>query len=123
VAFDVDAFREAHRPWSFTVGARTFTGRHVSAPAVQRYERLRMSAKNESQLNRALWSVLRRAFPWRVSYLVRGDPVQVIMRELERPARDEALKDFFVCLRGGKSENPSQMSGTHSPRPTPHRVA
>jgi hypothetical protein len=126
--FDVNAFREAHRPWSLTVGARTFGARHVSAMAVQEFERRYEKAKVARDVHRATqrawWWVLRRAFPWRPTYAMRGDPVKIILRELEPPARAEALRDFFVCLRGEKSEHPPKtvsrsMSGTRSPQPTP----
>jgi len=98
--FDVDAFRAAHQPWSFTVGGRTFGARHVSAVAVQRYEQMRVVAgKDAKRQQRALRWLLRRAFPWRLSYRLRGDPVTLILG-LEPAAQRAALIDFFACLSG-----------------------
>lgn len=118
MAFNADAFREAHRPWAFTLQGRTYSARHVSAPQVQAYERRAAAAKTEAQHRRALRILLRRAFPWRVSYLLRGDPVDLVIR-LEPAARREALTDFFACL-AGKSPDPRQKTdGTNSPDSTP----
>jgi hypothetical protein len=122
--FDVNAFRDAHRPWSFTVGARTFGARHVSAQAAQSFDRRIAGAKTTKDRERAIWWILRRAFPWRLSYALRGDPVTIILRELEAPARAEALKDFFACLRGENSEHPSKtIRGMRSHERTPPPVA
>lgn len=159
MAFDLNAFRDAHRPWVFTVGTRAFSARHVSAIACQAYERKLADAaldptiskrladqiaaakttrertrlrrklyllqrRSESRRRRALWWMLRLAFPWRFSYTLRGDPVKIILDQLEPPARQEALRDFFVCLRGEKSEHPSQtIRGTRSSTPTLRREA
>jgi hypothetical protein len=119
MAFDVDAFRAAHRPWSFTVGGRTFLARHVSAPQCQRFERERAAAGADQRKHRtAFWRILRAAFPWRPSYLTRGDPVRIILDELEPPARAETLTDFFECLRGESAIGPQTILGTRSPAPT-----
>ncbi len=119
MAFDVDAFRAAHRPWSLTIQGRTFGARHVSAMQVQEYERRFSTAATESARLTAVTWLLRRAFPWRVSYLVRGDPVTLVLG-LEPAARAEALMDFFACLRTGTSpRNPQRpTSGTSSPTRT-----
>jgi hypothetical protein len=113
MAFNLDAFREAHRPWSLTVGARTWTARHVSAREVQAYEhKLAAATDQESKAVAAVRWILRRAFPWRFSYLFRGDPVRICLA-LEPAARREALTDFFACLLG---RNPQPMIPTMNGR-------
>lgn len=127
MAFDTRTFREAHRPWSFTAAdGRTFTGRPVSTPQCQRYDQLCVEAGlDEKKRRHALWWILRRAFPWRFSYLIRGDPVRIILDQLEPAARRAALDDFFACLRG-ESPIPSQRSTQNGKRwsgATPRRTA
>lgn len=123
MAFDVNTFREAHRPWSFTVGRRTYTARHVSAPDSQRFDQQFAAARTDTDRIRALRWILRRAFPWRFSYQLRGDPVRIILDELEPAARQEALRDFFACRAGGAKQNPDPVTnGTLSPTPTPPRT-
>lgn len=128
MAFNADDFLAAHRPWSFTIGGRTFGARHVSAPSVQRFEQLRAAAKDNVRRQQfALWWLLRRAFPWRLSYLIRGDPVKIMLR-LPPAAQAEALRDFFACLRGETTASPALTTKgpTHSPTtrrsipPKPH---
>jgi hypothetical protein len=119
-SFNLDAFRAAHRPWSFQVGGFTFEARHVSARQVLRYEdRVRAAGKDERKLLSAVTWLLRRAFPFRPSYFWRGDPVGAILR-LEPAARRAALADFFSRLRGETRETPRQETdGTpSSPRRT-----
>lgn len=115
MAFDLDAFRAAHRPWSFSIDGRTFGARHVSAPRIVQYMgKVAAAAGKERGLRRALRWVLRLAFPWRFSYLVRGDPVDLIFG-LEIAARNAALADFFACLEGKtKTSLPSKTNGTRS---------
>jgi hypothetical protein len=101
MAFDVEEFRVAHRPWQFTVGARTYGARHISAPQMFQYqEDIVAAAGNRRRQERLLRRLLRRAFPWRPSYLLRGDPVRTVL-QLEPAARQAALHDFFAALRGG----------------------
>lgn len=108
--FDVDAFRAAHRPWMLTIDGRAFTARHVSAPQVLEYQdRLRTAGDNATAVERALRWLLRRAFPWRPSYLVRGDPARLLLH-LEPAARAAAFADFFEALRGGPT--PTTQTGT-----------
>jgi hypothetical protein len=123
MAFDLDAFRAAHEPWTFMARGRTYVARHVSAPQVMRYEQAIRRADSERARYAALWRLLRYAFPWRLSYLVYGDPVRVVM-SLEPRARIAALTDFFACLRGPSPTTPTppaQTNGTGSPEPTPTR--
>lgn len=125
MAFDVNAFRDAHEPWSFTIGRRTFVGRHVSARTVQKFEQKMAAVKNNTAAATHWRWLLRHAFPWRFSYLLYGDPVAIIMA-LEPGAQLEALKDFFACLQGrttsGTLKRP-KILGMRSPAPTPTRSA
>jgi hypothetical protein len=126
MAFNVTEFRAAHRSWSFTIGAgraaRTFTARHVSAVHVMRYQdRLAEAQGDRRRQEYALRWLLRLAFPWRPSYLTRGDPARLLFA-LEPAARQAALADFFEALRGGPTtETPPGRAtpGTTSSTPTP----
>lgn len=124
MGFNVDAFREAHRPWSFTVGGKTFGARHVSAPDCQRFDRMRVAAGIDAKKHmRAIWWILRRAFPWRPSYMLRGDPVKIILA-LEPAARGEAMADFFGSLQGlSPTTLQKTANGTRSSARTPLRTA
>lgn len=119
--FDLKAFREAHRPWSFTDGRRTFTARHVSANDCLTFDAMRGEAvavlrqtlldasipelrkqriiarHHRTEVRHWRW-LLRRAFPWRADYWLRGDPVTIILA-LDAASRGEVLVDFFGCLR------------------------
>jgi len=126
MAFDVETFRAAHRPWLFQVGRHAFEARHVSAPQVFRYQdMIHEAGSDRRKLDRALRWLLRHAFPWRFSYLLRGDPVEILLL-LEPAARHAALADFFASLHGGPQTipTPSQSrtkngtSGTRSLTPT-----
>lgn len=121
MAFDLKSFREAHRPWTFAIGEgrrrRVFSSRHVSGPCVLRYLDMWTEAKgNGRSLKRALYYLLRMAFPWRPSYMLRGDPVKIILN-LEQQARAAALQDFFVSLGLEVTTTPpSKTTTTSSPR-------
>lgn len=132
MAFDSTQWTEAHQPWTVTVGGRTFTARHVSAPQAMAYQRRLADAQalpkspDESDAQHAMritkacliaqhW-ILRVAFPWRISYL-RGDPVALILK-LPPGAKHEALADFFVCLWAGLPSLSSRTNGISSPHKT-----
>lgn len=135
MAFDVDAVLAAHRAWSFTLGAQTFLARHVSAMTVVEYDHRATEATallkkyprrgSRAQVMALRW-LLRRAFPWRPSYLLRGDPVNLILR-LPPAARTETLTDFFACLQGmTPTTDPAtlplrKIPGTPSPAPIRRR--
>lgn len=119
MAFSADLFRAAHRPWQLTTGGRTFVARHVSAPAVVAFHTRFAEARSETGRMRALRRLLRLAFPWRFSYLVRGDPVRILAR-MEPAAQRAALADFFVALEGKSPSStlptiPGKPSSTRSP--------
>jgi hypothetical protein len=121
--FDVDAYRAAHRPWEFRHQGRTFIARHVSAPDCQRFDGWMATATRERQRQTAIRWILRRAFPWRPSYLLRGDPVRILLA-LEPAERMTALRDFFGRLRGESPVPPQspRMNGMRSPGRTPSRT-
>lgn len=127
MAFDLDAFREAHRPWRLTAGGRTWIARHVSARQFERYQqRVRDAQGDQRRILLAVRIILRQAFPWRFSYWIHGDPVTVLFG-LEPRALNAALADFFRHLRPDAPTTsqeqpmaPSQMTlGPRSSRPTP----
>lgn len=119
MAFNVDAFREAHRPWAFAAGARTYEARHVSAPAVVDFHARFHAATTERERVRAIQQLLRLAFPRRLSYRWRGDPVRMILA-LEPAAQREALTDFFACLEGRSPSSPLPTTpGKPSSTPSP----
>lgn len=57
---------------------------------------------------------LRLLFPFRLSYMWRDDPVELIKR-LDPKTRHEALKDFFESLGVTTSPPAPRTSGTSSP--------
>lgn len=127
MAFDVTQYRAAHRPFALTVGEgrsrRIFTARHVSAPQVFRFQEMHaaaVAAGNRRRQEAAIRWVLRVAFPWRFSYLYRGDPVRLLLA-FEPGARREALADFFGVLRGPEAataqSNGRATNGTTSSTP------
>lgn len=117
MVFNVDAFRDAHRPWSFTAGGRTHEARPISAPAVIAFHTAFNAASDEAGRLRALRKLLRLAFPWRLSFRWRGDPVDEVLN-LEPAARRAALNDFFASLEGrsGPSAPPTTLGTPSSAR-------
>ena len=114
--FDLDAFREAHRPFAFTAGGFTFEARIISAEQMRQFATVASRADAAGQ-HRALAALLRIAFPWRPSYIWRGDPVTTILA-LEPQAREEALESFFAWVRETNKLPHPTIPGTRSPGPT-----
>lgn len=115
MAFDLDAYRAAHELWTFTANRRAYVSRPVSAEHMLTYQRKIAGATPERQLLALRW-LFRQAFPWRPSFMWRGDPVQILMRGTRPGERDQILADFFVSLAGSpplQRENPT--NGTDSP--------
>lgn len=111
--FSADEERAALEPWSITIDGRTHVARVVSRPqalafwgVVERAKRGEVTPVEEEQ---ALATLLRIAFPWRVSYRWRGDPVAQILA-LDPRIRTRALESFFASLT---AELPSRPSGTN----------
>lgn len=94
---DLHALREAHRPWEFTAGRRTYVARPVSIEQVIAYEEECIGA-SPAALMRARRKLLRVAFPWRPSFVWRGDPVALIMGAAPRE-HHALVTDFFASLR------------------------
>lgn len=97
MAFDLDAYRAAHDPWSFTAHGRTFVAQPVSAHAY-RHACERLEAKRIDENGFAL-ELLRIAFPWRVHYYWRKDldPVEVVQR-LTLDEYHAVVLDFLAFL-------------------------
>jgi hypothetical protein len=110
--FDLDALREAHRPWAFTTGRRTYVARPVSIEQVIAYEGECIGASVAVRL-RALRRLLRLAFPWRPSFLWRGDPVAIIMGA-SPPVHHQLVRDFFASLRSPAESTAPPTSSTGS---------
>lgn len=94
--FDLDAFREAHRPFVLRAGGREFPARWVSGEQV--LAMVAAAQEGGPLAERALYRFLRLLWPWRWSYLRPGrDPVRLFARctPLEQ---QEWLKGFFDHL-------------------------
>ncbi len=133
MSFNVDAFREAHRPWTFTVGGHSWVARPVSAPAVAAFHAAFRAVQDDEETARAkaagpaewirvfthaerrrtaiITRLLRLAFPWRLSYRWRPshDPVATLL-SLEPKARNAAFASFFTCLEGSANPTPLPMT-------------
>lgn len=109
MAFDLTAYRAAQQPWVFTFDGYTHVARHVSASHMQRHHRA-IASGDPAVMARSLRWLLRKAFPWRPSYIWRGDPVRLILDRLPARARRDTLLDFFGSL--------ASVSGTLTPGKT-----
>lgn len=108
-AFDADAYRKAREPFTFTCSGRTWVARPVSAEVVAACEP-DLARGDAATQRRATERLLRAAFPWRLSYWWRGDPVARILH-LDVSARNAALTAFFRFL-GGRAAPPPATHGT-----------
>lgn len=117
MAFDLASYRAAQQPWVTTLDGHQFVARHVSAAHVQRHYRA-AATKDPAVMARSLRWLLRKAFPWRPSYIWRGDPVRLLLERLSPRDRLEALTDFFGSLAPGRGmPTPGQTTrGNSSPR-------
>lgn len=114
-SFDLDAFREAHRPFALTAGGRTYPARWVSGEQVAAM--VAGAQEGGRAAERAMYRFLRLLWPWRWSYLLPGrDPVRLFARctPLEQ---QEWLKSFFDHLAAmraalGGTETPSTTSSS-----------
>jgi hypothetical protein len=111
MAVDLDAWRREHPAWSVTLDGYTYRGRPVSARAVAA---MPLGKGPVAEID-AMERLFRLAFPWRFSYLWRGDPVKRIMG-LDPPAYKAVVQDFFECLGLRPSQSPRGTSTTDSPR-------
>lgn len=98
--FDVDQHHSTVcPPWSFTRDGQTYQALHVSAPAVERFLADFNGATDAVAKDRALYRLLRLAYPDRLSYCWRRwtDPVDRLLT-LDAQTRGAALADFFAFL-------------------------
>lgn len=92
--YDADAWRDAHQPWTLRIGGRTYTAHLVSAEQVRTYlEHIEDADPLRQRL--ALARLFRAAFPFRLRYLIQGDPVRRLLA-LPEGAQAEALQAFFA---------------------------
>jgi hypothetical protein len=140
VSFDADKYQDALRPWIFTAGRASWTAKPVSAPALARFyadfqsagesERERLLAARSPRERAAirrdaervrmalLTRLLRLAFPAKLNYHWRGDPVRALLA-LPSGARDEALADFFLWAAARPKNLPIPTTpGTPSSAPS-----
>lgn len=107
--FDLDAFREAHRPFVLTANGREFPARWVSGEQV--LAMVAAAQEGGPGAERALYRFLRILWPWRWRYLWPGcDPVRLFARctPLEQ---QEWLKGFFGHLAAMRAA----LDGTATP--------
>jgi hypothetical protein len=108
---DVDEWQRVRQPtWSVTLDGYTYRAHPVSARAVADLVPKLAAAKGAEQFD-LLAALYRLAFPWRLSYVWRGDPVKRLMA-LPLPMFQEVRDDFFVLLGVRKSSNAPATSGT-----------
>lgn len=93
MAFSLDAWRAGQQPWTLEVGGRVYAAAPLSAPQVAAFLG-ELEGASPAAAERALRALLRAAFPRRVSFLWRGDPVRWLMA-LPLPGRQAVLRDFF----------------------------
>lgn len=93
---DLDALRATHEPWSFTTGGRRYVARPVSIEQVIAHEAACIGAGPAAVLNERR-ALLRIAFPWRLSYRWRGDPVALIC-DAEPAVYREMWESFSASL-------------------------
>lgn len=116
MSFSFSSWQAARRPWELEIDGRRWVARPVSAERVLRYQVALMGASVEAGWQATL-ALLRDAFPWRPSYVWRGDPVKHFARIIrEAPeAATSALQDFFPLL-GGAPPSAPRTNGISSPR-------
>lgn len=72
-------------PWWIRTRGATYLAQPISAADMRAFSRACQHGDG-SQLHRALRELLRKAFPWRPSFLWRGDPVDVFFAEPDKQA-------------------------------------
>lgn len=111
------SWAKARQTWELEIGGRSWRARPVSAHRVMLYQAQLLGA-GEAQGWALVLELLRDAFPWRPSYMWRGDPVKHFARLIrDTPeAASEALRDFFPLLAGVPTTPAPATHGTNSPR-------
>lgn len=108
--FDADAYRAAREPFVLVIGRRAWRARPVSAELVIA-TRKDLTGDDLQAQARALMTLLRAAFPWRLSMAWLGDPVRQLL-QLDLPTRQEVLRRFFRFLGGAPTERAPETTGT-----------
>lgn len=108
MGFDADAHLAARRTWELTIAGRSFVARPISVEQVYAFEIL------SHGLPRALYwaaflKLLRLAFPKRLSFWWRGDPV-TLFAALPDDAKERARESFFPYLAGVPAHVPSDLA-------------
>ncbi len=101
MSFSTTSWHAARRTWTLEIDGRAWTARPVSLPAVIAYYH-ELSTVTPDKGWDVTAKLLRLAFPWRLSFRWRGDPVKVF-RQLARDYPDaarQAMVDFFPYLTG-----------------------
>lgn len=113
--FSSKAWLDAHQPWTYTTTRRrTYAARPISTPRLIAYFGAMEGASIQRQQieTRAL---LREAFPMRLSFAWRGDPVDEII-EAPPEQQGEILRSFFASLgmmrESPRSKTPSSVSSS-----------
>lgn len=118
MSFNADAYLAARRPWTLTLGGRTYTGAPVSVGQVLVFQQAVQQAGDDAVAVQAAVRVLLRAlFPPRLSY-VWLDPVRQVLA-LDSAAQAAVLADFFGYLARLNTPSVPATPGTTSPTPTP----
>jgi hypothetical protein len=83
------------RPFAMEISRKLFVARAVRWSDLRAY--LRAAATGDpKRIRRAAQELIMRAFPWRPSFLWRGDPSIVLTKDMRQLVRVAALRD---CLR------------------------
>ena len=115
MSFNADEFAKAHAPWTLTLRGETFTAVDPSADEVIRFRAEMVAAGDDLPAQRGvLRRFIRRRFPWKASYLWRGDPVGRFLG-LPLAAQEAALMTLFRLLEMRRPAHlPSQGHGNTS---------
>ncbi|HEV8453757.1 MAG TPA: hypothetical protein VGQ24_02625 [Gemmatimonadales bacterium] len=121
MSFNADAYLRARQPWELRLGNRAYRAAWISVEEVTAFL-VAFQGNNGTPPDAAgrlaaTRTLLRRMFPWQLSYRWR-DPVKQVMR-LDDEARSAILADFFVWWKGQRSGNSTNGTGSLSKTPPP----
>jgi hypothetical protein len=117
---DIEQLRAARDPFVLVARGSRFVARPVSAECMRTHVDAAQSADPAIAVP-ALRALLRAGFPYRIAYWWRGDPVRLILDELDPPTQREVLRGFFLFLAGRPqlpSIPPSPPRSPSSPTPS-----
>jgi hypothetical protein len=113
---DLDPLVAALVPPQVTLGGTTYVGKLLSweewVPFAPLFAKLAANELKAHEVAALIKVYLRQVFPWRVAYLVVGDPARRI-RALPLGAQLEVLQDFLA--HQATSMTTASPNGTHSP--------